>query len=290
MKQPFAVLILASVAFLSHGQVRKKMPLEDVVKFWSDTDFQTSTILDLMDANGLDFQMSPANLASLLEAGRKGGRPPTEVAQVIYRVFRECQTCRADFWRPLRKEDLLFFLEKKDSAFAVAELAARGGDKLPLTADFLRELARKGAKEDLLLVINEKIRIEPPQKFIRISPTMQRAGDFKLQPMAGKLVLSLDFPGAEIEFIFRHDSLFYRVINGVEPKNLGSYFTSFGPQGEEKDIAWKIEDKPKVDPRNVKAAFVTDPSGLNGFNIRAKSGKKPFELHITWRPKSAGAT
>lgn len=260
-------------------------PLEEVVAYWSSEAFDTAELLANIDKVGFDFDLSEANLSSLLKAAAKGNRKPDDVAKLLVQLFQRCRLCRAELWRPLTGDDIFYFLEKKDSAYALRELQDRRSRPLQVSAAFLRELAAKGAKEDLLGAVSETFRIDPPANFRLMETQPRRANDFKAYATSGRVILAVEFSG-DVEFVFRHGALFYRVHNGVEPKDAGSSYSSLGPMTDAKDLSWNVDTK--VSAKDYSKSFVEDPSGLNGFRIKAHSKKRRLlEFHITWKPKTA---
>lgn len=292
-------VFLALHCLCCFGQQRKRMTLETVISVWSDPIFETSHLQNLIDNVGVDFEMTEPNLASLLEAAQKGKRNPQEVANVVFRLIKECLVCRDQLWGPLTKDEVLSML-RKGSAFTSEKVRERGLKDNPVEVTYLDSLRSAGAKDDLINAIDERVTIQPPAGFHPLPG--QRASNFTAASAEGLLTLRVEVDG-QAEFQFRHNAIFWKAMAGPAPKDLGSSFTTFAPRVPENLVDFTVQQvqpkpgKPKKGKElPVVGSFLPDPSGRNGFRLlitNPERGPRMYEVQVRWHvlnsPKQASA-
>jgi hypothetical protein len=290
MARNLVFLFLCFFMFVSiSSSQEKKEPLSlDAVKASLEiNEFKVAEIVNAIDLAGIDFKLDETNLTVLLDAAKKAGRPSSEISAVFSHLVKACRTCRDMFWAPLSPEDLLDWV-KKSPVQALDELKVRGSQPLPTAVDFIEQLRGAGAPPELIAIVEERQQIPAPDGYKPMR--LEKAPGFDTLATSGKLVLDIEADG-EVEFVFRHNALFFKTIRGADPKNLDCTYTAFGPVADS-PRDWSLEGgQTGKKAKKGKEAVITrkdisDSDGRRALVVNIKNvdpGVHEYQLALNWK-------
>jgi hypothetical protein len=277
-----ACLAFLFLEMLGSAQDVRKYTLAQIIQVWANPEFDTSEILIAIDNANLVLDFNESNLASVLDGAHRGNRTPSQTAQVVLRLMRDCRNCRNQFWAPLGPDDLINALAK-GSPYAMDDLRVRGTSGFPLSLDFIKDLRAAGATPDLIAAVEDRLRISPPVGFKPMR--LDKAADFNPLASEGRLTVRVIMDGAAI-FLFRHNALWVKDEKGADPKNLGSTFTAFGPASRPiKTFTGQLAQDPKLKKVKMHTEAVMDPSGRSGLQFTLDNlpkGPHEYGMELRW--------
>jgi hypothetical protein len=224
-----------------------RIVLDDLLTALSDPGIaEVSELRDAIQRNGIQFDLKDDVLGKILDAGRQGKRDPKELAALVTVALSVCQDCRARHFAPMSLEELQTLLKRFTPEAVFREVRARGVIGLEMTGATANVLRAAGAKEDLIafLVPDDKIPTIPLLAPYQAVP-LKRAQEYDPAAQEGWLKFTAELPpGSQNEFIFKHNALFVKPVQGGEPKDIQAYFN-------------------KPAPRNKTAEFIEAECGLD---------------------------
>jgi hypothetical protein len=256
---------------------------------------------------GISFDLGTPQLAAILSASIEGKRNTSEMAELLNASLSGCQKCRARFFAPMSMDELQTMLKRWGSGDAlVQEVRARQVKDLDISEGTANVLRAAGANETLvtLLVPDDKVKISPLIGYNTFE--LKHAEDYDPSAPAGWLKVTTELPANSTgEFVFKHNSLFGRAVNGGEPTNLGSYFNKPAPRKTGMELvdfnsnlesldASGADDKRKAKPNDkakdapvIEVAYLGgDADGRNAFQIRLtnkQSRPQQYAFTVRWR-------
>ena len=321
-------LMVVSSAMLTAQNEDPRIILQDLLDALADPEVaRVPQLSDSIQRNGIQFDLKDEVLGRILDAGRQGKRDPKEMAALITAALNVCQDCRARYLTPLSLEELQTLFKRFTPEAVSREVRVRGVSGLEMSEATANVLRASGAKEDLiaLLIPDDKIPTIPlvaPYKAV----LLKRAQEYDPAAQEGWLKMSADLaPGSQSEFIFKHNALFLKSVQGAEPSGVQAYFNKPAPRNktaefvdiecglESPAIACGQETKDekrgswvrRVMPANsknktpvIEYSFVApDGDGRAGFQIAVANPEKTtqkYSVYLRWRvldaPKPAPPT
>jgi hypothetical protein len=318
-------LLLALVLFASAstGQTPVAAPynLADLVEGIANPLFaEIPELTDLVRIRGIDFNLGDQELGKIIEAGAKGKRDPKEMAALIRAALNACQDCRARYLTPLSLEELQTLLKRFTPDAVSREVRARGVNGLQASEATQNALRAWGAKEDLIafLIPDDKIPTIPLVAPYR-AVLLKRAQEYDPAAQEGWLKITAELPpGSQSEFIFKHNALFVKAVQGMEPSGVQAYFNKPAPRNKTAELidiecgletpaipcGQEVRDEKRgswvrrVSPANsknktpvVEYSFVApDGDGRAGFQIAVSNSEKTaqkYSFYLRWRVRDA---
>jgi hypothetical protein len=316
----FFLLILALAAVAGQPARDEGIALDALVKALATPEAaEVSELVETIQSNGIQSQLTDEDLGRILQAGRDGNRDPKEIAALIRVALAACQTCRARYLAPISLDELQTLLKRFTPEAVSREVHARGVNGLQMTTGTANVLRSWGAKEDLIafLVPDDKIPtipMLPPYKLASIKP----AQEYDPAAKEGWIKISTELaPGSQTEFFFKHNALFVKPLQGDEPKEVQAYFNKPAPHnktGEFIDVECGLESpaiqcgqevkeekkgglrlglpkSSKTKTATIEYSYVApDNDGRAGFQIAVSNPDKTaqkYSVYLRWRALDA---
>ena len=329
--KPVRILFLAVLCFAwLRGQAPpadSRIVLDDLLTALSDPGIaEVPELRDAVQRNGILFDLGNQQLGQILAAGAAGKRDPRQMAALINACLAACQDCRARNLTPLSLEELQTLLKRFTPEAVFREVRARGVNGLEMSEATANVLRASGAKEDLVafLIPDDRIPTIPLVAPYQAAP-LQRAQEYDPAAQQGWLKISMELaPGSQSEFIFKHNALFFKPVQGGEPKDIQAFFNKPAPRNktdefidiecgldapelacgpearDEKRGTWVRSVQPKKSKSKTPLAEYTylapDADGRAGFQIAVANPEKTaqkYSVNLRWRvldaPKPARA-
>jgi hypothetical protein len=310
-------LAMLSSAMLAAQSEDSRIMLQDLLDALADPEVaRVPQLSDSIQRNGIQFDLKDEVLGKILEAGRQGKRDPKEMAALITVALNACETCRARYLTPLSLQELQTLLKRFTPEAVLREVRARGVNGLEISDATANVLRASGAKEDLVafLIPDDEIPtipLLPPYK----TALLKRAQEYDPAAQEGWLKISTELPpGSQSEFIFKHNALFVKSVQGGEPADIQAYFNKPAPRNktaefvdiecglESPAIACGQEAKDEkrggwirsVLPKNTKnktalieySYVAPDGDGRAGFQVAVANPEKSaqkYSMYLRWR-------
>jgi hypothetical protein len=301
----FAFLVSCGYGFAQES-APPPVALEQMTTLLANQDFaEVPEVEGLIRKRGIAFDLDRQQLGKILEAALKGNRNPDEVAALILTSLSVCQQCRARAIGPMEKEELKTLIKWGFLPVSILEEArVRGVKDIEVTKATADELRAAGAKDDLInfLLPDDIMPTIPPEGDYKIVP-LRRAVTYNLAAPQGLLWITVDLPAkSRSEFVFKHNALFARAIQGESPTVDLDYSSFNKPTPRDTEF---IDKKSNLDPPNKSGLLSrskqveplveylpadADPDRRNAFRIQftnKENGPQRYSFRLTWQ---AGAT
>jgi hypothetical protein len=197
---------------------------------------------------------------------------------------------------PMSPEELQTLLKRFTPEAVLREVRARGVTGLEPSEAAANVLRASGAKEDLIgfLIPDDRIPTIPLVAPYRAVP-LKRALEYDPAVDEGWLKISAELPAnSQTEFIFKHNALFLKIVQGAEPKEIQAYFNKPAPRRkevrDEKRGSWVRSVLPgnkKSKTPLIEYSYVApDGDGRAGFQIAVANPEKTaqkYAVYLRWR-------
>jgi hypothetical protein len=260
------ITVLASMLSLTCGaaQVQVEPPLDvDLLTRLigdprvNDPSVNVPALTREIQSRGISFNLENY-LTQILRAGLRGKRDPDEMAALVLAGLHACQDCRTRMLTPMTKEELLTLKKWRFSTEAILDEARiRGVKDIEITESAANELRSAGFSEDLvtLLVPDDKVPVAALEGYVSIP--LKRSDEYNPAAPEGFVKVTSEVPAkSQSEFVFKHNRLFAKAVNGKEPKDVSGYFNKPAPRNAKTEsvrIKWgaQVTDKETNKVRNL---------------------------------------
>src|SRR5258708_25746252 len=152
----FLFCLLCSLSVIGQTDATKEVVFEPLLEGLehSDLNIKVSTLTEAILQAGISFDFDKERLGAILAAGKKGGRDPKEMAELILATFRVCQTCRGQVLEPLTIQELKALTSWNFAPSAINEEArVRGVKDLQVSKAAADDLRSVGISDEVIAVL-----------------------------------------------------------------------------------------------------------------------------------------